>query len=120
MKHRNLRCISVRVGTGCIGTGSILVPVLGTQPYLCACVCVCVCPLQNGIMGDKRLCVWWGVPVGLPYPFFIVTDISLSLHPLYVWHTLSLPPFSFFFPHFSPVSLSLISLSPCNLCVVWD
>src|SRR4029434_4784919 len=33
MKHRNLRCISVRVGTGCIGTGSILVPVLGTQPY---------------------------------------------------------------------------------------
>src|SRR4029434_10075929 len=22
MKHRNLRCISVRVGTGCIGTGS--------------------------------------------------------------------------------------------------
>ena len=34
MKHRNLRCISVRVGTGCIGIGSILVPVLGTQPYL--------------------------------------------------------------------------------------
>src|SRR4029434_1924770 len=33
MKHRNLRCISVRVGTGCIGTGFILVPVLGTQPY---------------------------------------------------------------------------------------
>src|SRR4029434_7744953 len=33
IKRRNLRCISVRVGTGCIGTGSILVPVLGTQPY---------------------------------------------------------------------------------------
>src|SRR4029434_1983287 len=26
MKHLNLRCISVRVGTGCIGTASILVP----------------------------------------------------------------------------------------------
>src|SRR4029434_5861021 len=34
MKHRNLRCISVRVGTGCIGTGSILVPVvLEPVPY---------------------------------------------------------------------------------------
>src|SRR4029434_10012029 len=37
MKHANLRCISVRVGTGCIGTGSILVPVLGTQPLSCCC-----------------------------------------------------------------------------------
>ena len=32
-KHRNLRCILVRVGTGCIRTGAILELVLGTQPY---------------------------------------------------------------------------------------
>ena len=31
-KQRNLRDISVQVGTGCIGTGAILEPVLGTQP----------------------------------------------------------------------------------------
>ncbi len=34
MWHRNLRSDSVLVHTGSIGTGAILVPGFGTQPYL--------------------------------------------------------------------------------------
>ncbi len=33
MKHQNLRSDSVLVHTGYIGTGAILVPGFGTQPY---------------------------------------------------------------------------------------
>ncbi len=33
MRHRNLRSDSVLVHTGYIGTGAILVPGFGTQPY---------------------------------------------------------------------------------------
>ncbi len=33
MWHRNLRSDSVLVHTGSIGTGAILVPGFGTQPY---------------------------------------------------------------------------------------
>ncbi len=33
MRHRNLRSDSVLVHTGYIGTGAIMVPGFGTQPY---------------------------------------------------------------------------------------
>ncbi len=39
MWHRNLRSDSVLVHTGSIGTGAILVPGFGTQPYSAHSTC---------------------------------------------------------------------------------
>ena len=51
MKHRNLRCISVRVGTGCIGTGSRYPTLVKWQLGVCR---LCVLSVHRHLRHNRQ------------------------------------------------------------------